>query len=496
MKTSRTVTLHGIEKLADELDRPCLLPVVSTIDGCVNPARLYFSLRQSSRPSYLLESAEGPGELARYSVIGCNPLIYTDVRCGEYKICGRQDLVQIAEKSSIKSRGEEDAIEILKEVMLLKKICVPAVSSRYVLGAVGYISYDYVRSLVDVGTHAVDDLAQPELEFMLPEMMVVFDHVARRTHYCSLMPLLDGVDVREEYGRAKSNLKELVSIGEARPRAEPKSKISMSSNLTKSEFKSKVKTAKQYIRKGDIIQAVLSRRIELNPSPPLDYFYTNLRRINPSPYMFFLDFPERSIVGSSPEILVKVEGRNVFTRPIAGTRRRGRDKADDEAMERELLADAKERAEHLMLVDLGRNDIGRVSNFGSVKISDFMSVEKYSHVQHLVTNVRGEIKKGKDAFDALRATFPAGTVTGAPKVRAMEIIDELEPTRRGIYAGAIGSFSYLGDADLAITIRTLVAERGKAHVQVGAGIVSDSVPTLEHRETENKAQALLSAAGI
>jgi anthranilate synthase component 1 len=212
--------------------------------------------------------------------------------------------------------------------------------------------------------------------------------------------------------------------------------------------------------------------------------------------MFFLDFPERSIVGSSPEILVKVEGHNVSTRPIAGTRKRGRGRDEDKEMEEELRSDGKERAEHVMLVDLGRNDIGRVSKFGSIKVTDFMGVEKYSHVQHLVTNVMGRMRDDKDAFDAFRATFPAGTVTGAPKVRAMEIIDELEPTRRGIYAGAIGSFSYSGDADLAITIRTLIVERGKGYLQVGAGIVSDSIPRREYVETENKARALLRAAGV
>jgi anthranilate synthase component 1 len=222
----------------------------------------------------------------------------------------------------------------------------------------------------------------------------------------------------------------------------------------------------------------------------------NLRKINPSPYMFFLDFPERSIVGSSPEILVRVQRKKVITRPIAGTRRRGRSKKDEKTMEKELLSDEKERAEHVMLVDLGRNDIGRVAELGSVGVTEFMKVEKYSDVQHLVSNVEGEMRRGMDSFDALRATFPAGTVTGAPKVRAMEIIEELEPTRRGIYAGAIGSFSYTGDADLAITIRTLVAQAGKGYIQVGAGIVADSVPWKEHYETENKARALLRAAGV
>ncbi len=486
---------RAIGRLTDEMTRPCLLPLVSTAPGCQDPARLYFNLRRTFQPSYLLESAEGPGELARYSVIGCNPLLYARIRGHERNFYGRQDLVEMAVDISAKSRSH-DALEVFKEVMLLRKMSTPDVSSQYMLGAVGYVSYDYVRSIVDVGNHAADDLAQPELEFMLPERMVIVDHVSRRTHYCSQMLLLEGSDVGEAYRRAETNLRELRSLRGVNPWAGPPGAMSSRSNVTKEDFEKQVKRVKQYVRAGDVIQAVLSRRIELNPCPPLERFFLNLKKVNPSPYMFFLDLPDRSIVGSSPELLVKVSGRGVTTRPIAGTRRRGKNRADALAMEKELRADEKERAEHVMLVDLGRNDLGRVSEFGSVRVTDFMDVEKYSHVQHLVSNVEGRLRRGSDAFDALRATFPAGTVTGAPKVRAMEIIDELEPTRRGVYAGAIGSFSYSGDADLAITIRTLVAERGRGYVQVGAGIVADSVPSREHYETENKAQALLCAAGV
>jgi anthranilate synthase component 1 len=480
-------------KVADEVKRPWLLPIVSTVDGCRDPARVYFGIRRVGQPSYLLESAEGPGEAARYSVIGVDPLLHVKIRNGECRLTGRQDLIDATRD---KIRGEKDALEMLKDITMLKGMGVPSVASRYMVGVVGYISYDYVRSLVDLGGNPVDDLEQPEIEFMLPERMIVFDHVEETTHYCSLMLLLNSSDIRESYEHAISSLKELADLKEVNPQTREEPRIRARSNITKSRFESHVERVKKYIRAGDVIQAVLSRRIELTPAPPLEQFYLNLKRINPSPYMFFLDFPERSIVGSSPEILVKVEKRRVVTRPIAGTRRMGKNRAEDAEMERELLADEKERAEHVMLVDLGRNDLGRVSKFGSVKVTDFMRVEKYSHVQHLITNVVGEMRDDKDAFDALRATFPAGTVTGAPKRRAMEIIDELEPTRRGIYAGAIGSFSYTGDADFAITIRTLVAEKGRAYVQVGAGIVADSVPWKEHYETENKARALLSAAGV
>ena len=490
-----TCSLKEAKRMADALDRPCLLPIASAIDGCKDLAKVYLGMRTHGRPSYLLESAEGPGEAARYSIIGCDPLLYLSMRGGVPKIGGRRDLVELAKNKAGKAkRGDE--LDVLKEAMLLKTMHAPqAVSSRYMLGAVGYIGYDFVRSLVDVGSSTLDDLSHPELEFMLPERTIIFDHVKRRTHYCSLMLLTDDSDVQKAYARALSNLKGL-GAAKRSPPPEQKTGITTKSNVKKTDFERGVEVAKEYIRAGDIIQAVLSRRIELNPAPPLGQFYTNLKRINPSPYMFFLDLPKRSIVGSSPEILVKVDGRKVATRPIAGTRRRGKTADEDKALERDLLADEKERAEHVMLVDLGRNDIGRVSEFGTVNVTEFMKVEKYSHVQHLVTNVVGRLRRDKDAFDALRATFPAGTVTGAPKVRAMEIIEELEPTRRGVYAGAIGSFSYTGDADLAITIRTLVAERGRGYIQVGAGIVADSVPWKEHYETENKARALLAAAGV
>jgi len=489
-------SLRGIETLADGLGRPCLIPLVHTTHSCPNPAKFYFNLRRTSWSSYLLESAEGPGEDARYSVIGCDPLLHIKVRGSACEVNGRQDLVDLSREFMSKSRGNEDALEVFKKGMLVKKMKVSEPSSRYMLGVVGYLSYDLVRSFVDIGSDTLNDLNQPQLEFMLPERMVIFDHIAHKTRYCSLLLLLEDSDLQEAYEQAESGLKELVIKNEVNPQSWAGDKISARSNVTKGKYEDHVNRIKRYIRAGDVIQAVLSRRIELTPSPPLERFFLNLRKLNPSPYMFFLDFPERSIVGSSPEILVKVNGRRVVTRPIAGTRPRGKSKADEKIMEMELRADEKERAEHIMLVDLGRNDLGRVAKFGSVRVTSFMDVEKYSHVQHLVTSIEGELQDGDDAFDALRATFPAGTVTGAPKVRAMEIIEELEPTRRGIYAGAIGSFSYMGDADLAIAIRTLIAEQGKGYVQVGAGIVADSLPSREYSETMNKARALLCAAGV
>ncbi len=257
-----------------------------------------------------------------------------------------------------------------------------------------------------------------------------------------------------------------------------------------------MKRAKEYIYAGEIFQVVLSQRFEVPFSGDPFEVYLALKKINPSPYMYCLELEDKAIVGSSPEILVRVEGRKVVTRPIAGTRPRGKDVVEDEALAREMLNDEKERAEHVMLVDLGRNDIGKVARFGSVTVDEFMSIEKYSHVQHMVSNVVGELREDKDAFDALEACFPAGTVSGAPKVRAMQIIEELEPTRRGIYAGAVGYFSFSGDMDFAIAIRTIVFQNGKAYVQAGAGIVADSVPEREYEETRNKGRGMLRAIAM
>ena len=269
-----------------------------------------------------------------------------------------------------------------------------------------------------------------------------------------------------------------------------------SSNITRKEFMSNVEVARDYIYSGDIVQVVLSQRLETESTGDKFLIYRNLKEINPSPYMYYLDFGVRKIVGSSPEMLARVEGRRVETYPIAGTRPRGKTPEEDEKLEREMLADEKERAEHVMLVDLGRNDVGRVAKYGTVKVTKFMEVEKYSHVQHMVSEVTGELKRGMDEFDAFQSIFPAGTVSGAPKVRAMEIIDELEPTKRGIYSGAVGYFSFNGNIDTAITIRTIVFERDKAYIQAGAGIVADSKPENEYIETMNKAKGMLKALEV
>jgi anthranilate synthase component 1 len=466
-------------------ERPDISLHIHTRDRVYDPASLYFSIRRSERPSFLLQSAAGPGENARYSVIGYRPLLYVRIEENRIHLDGDPAFVEYANRRA----GSGDSISRLKQAMGFGDLNAPPADPRYALSCVGYISYDFVRELVPLGGTPQDDTSHPVLEFMLPSRVIVIDHLFHKTHFVCASFRGSEIDVRQE-------MEKMMSVRSRKPSAGGGTKTELKENMNSSDFASAVRKAKNYIRRGDAIQIVLSRRIELSPVPDLERFYMNLISINPSPYMFFLDYLGAKVVGSSPEILVRVQGRNVITRPIAGTRRRGHTPADEHAMERDLLSDEKERAEHVMLVDLGRNDLGRVSEFGSVRVTEFMRVEKYSHVQHLVSHVVGRLRPECDAFDAFRVTFPAGTVTGAPKVRAMEIIDELEPTRRGIYAGAVGSFSFTGDADLAITIRTLIANDRRALIQVGAGVVADSVPWKEYYETQNKARALLVAAGV
>ncbi len=474
-----------MRKLAAEAGGPCIAPVTVTRRGLHDPAGIYFTVRRSSSPSFLLESAEGPAKATRYSIVGFDPILHLRVEGG-----GR---VRISGQPLGPVNGRGDSLDILRRAAAIGSLPAPRIPLRYQAACFGFISYDFVRESVSLGEKAADDLLHPVLEFILPSCLIVFDHERAETTFACVLVADGGRNLEEKVALARKKLGRMMEIRPSRPGRGPRPER-VRSNVPRRGFEEGVRLAKEYIRAGDIIQVVLSRRLEMEPAPHPEEFYHRLRSINPSPYMFFLDFPERMVVGSSPELLVRVSGREVITRPIAGTRRRR--PGEDERLGKELLEDEKERAEHVMLVDLGRNDIGRVCQFGSVRVKEFMKVERYSHVQHLVSTVAGRLRRGEDAFDALRATFPAGTVTGAPKVRAMEIIEELEPVRRGIYAGSVGSFSYTGDADLAITIRTMVIQNGRGYVQVGAGIVADSVPWKEYYETENKARALLSAAGL
>jgi anthranilate synthase component 1 len=412
---------------------------------------------------------EGPEKIAEYSFIGFDPSLVVVVKDGKAEVHNRIE----DEKDLGKTN---DPLLVVKE--FLGKFSVPLKNFRFIGGAVGYFSYDAVRYWETLPEITLDDLKFPDMEMAIFNDGIIFDHKNNRAFY---------------YYRGENRLCEILDLINEDHSTKPLQYSKPEVNIEKEKFGEIVAKAKDYIVSGDIFQVVLSKRYSFKFDGDLIGFYKALREINPSPYMYFLKMGSRQIVGSSPEMLVRVEGETVETFPIAGTRPRVNDPERDEALAKEMLADPKECAEHIMLVDLARNDIGKVSGFGTVHVPEFMRVYKYSHVQHIVSRVIGKLRKNCDCYDALRAVFPAGTVSGAPKIRAMEIIEEAEPFRRGPYAGAVGYFSYNGNADFAITIRTLVAEKDKGYIQVGAGIVADSIPEKEWFETEHKAKALFKA---
>ncbi len=406
--------------------------------------------------------------MSQYSFIGFDPALTIKIKNGEAV-------------TRNETTGEEEREKVTEPLAVIEKTIKnrPGFKEqRFVGGAVGYISYDAVRCWERLPERALDDQKFPDVEVGVFDDGIVYDHRNKQAFY---------------YYLNKNRLAEIDKLLTGPNDHETLSHKQLRVNIAKEHFEKAVEKAKEYVTAGDIFQVVLSKRYDFRIRGDLIGFYRNLRKINPSPYMYFLKSGERQIVGSSPEMLVRVENRVVETFPIAGTRPHVKNPTENRRLTEELLADPKERAEHVMLVDLGRNDIGKVSKFGSVHLPEFMNVHQYSHVQHIVSRVVGDLRDEFDCYDALRAVFPAGTVSGAPKVRAMEIIEELEPTRRGPYAGAVGYFSYNGNADFAITIRTLVANGDKAHIQVGAGIVADSDPEREWFETEHKARALIKA---
>ena len=427
--------------------------------------------------SFLLESVVGGQRLARYSFIGTEP----------YRVL------------TTKGEDKTDPLPVIAQELNKYKIVPVSDLPRFCGGAVGYLGYETVTRFEELPSPDPDPLSLPESLFMFVDTMLVFDHVTHKIKVLSYARL-DG-DIEEAYQKAVDKIDDLVNrlsqplqpSQQMKAATRPMNNYKLSSNFSKEEFEESVLKIKQYITEGEAIQVVLSQRL-VQPTDVAPFeIYRALRTINPSPYMFFLDFTDFHIIGASPEILVRVEEDAVMTRPLAGTRPRGKSPTEDAMLEQELRSDEKERAEHIMLVDLGRNDIGRVSEPGTVEVSDLMDVERYSHVMHLVTHVQGRLQRDLTAFDALRACFPAGTVSGAPKIRAMEIIAELEPEKRGPYAGAVGYFSFSGNMDMAIAIRTMVMTKGVAYVQAGGGIVYDSVPEREFEESMNKAKALLKA---
>ncbi|RJQ33006.1 MAG: anthranilate synthase component I [Actinobacteria bacterium] len=478
-------TLKDFKKLAKEHN---LIPVYREIVADLEtPVSAFLKLGESDY-SFLLESVEGAQRYARYSFLGNNPYLVVTIGNRKAKVKGQVNKV---------IDNVVDPLVTIKELLSPYKPAHIEGLPPFQGGAVGYLGYDNIRYFEDIPKSGKSDLDVPETIFVFTDNLLVFDHLKHKIKVV-VNAHIKG-DVEEVYNQTLKKIDKIIGeLSRSIPSVQikdfsNKKEVNISSNLSEQQFIDMVEKAKDYIVAGDIIQVVLSQRFEAKIEVPSFDVYRVLRTLNPSPYMYYLKFDGFKLVGSSPEPLVKVEGYDVVTRPIAGTRRRGIDAAEDAKFEIELLNDEKEKAEHLMLVDLGRNDLGRVSEPGTVEVTDFMFVEKYSHVMHMVSNVVGKLEKDKNAFDALRSVFPAGTVSGAPKIRAMEIIDELEPTLRGPYAGAIGYFSYSGDLDTCIAIRTILIKDSTAYIQAGAGIVYDSDPKAEYKESINKAKALLKA---
>ncbi len=435
-----------------------------------SPLEIFSKLYSQHENAYILESIEGPEKLSQYSFIGFSPAATITIKKGQATTLNKRN----GDKQT--SKVDEPLSAISKTLQTLPGF----LDQRFVGGAVGYIGYDTIRYWEKLPEKTVDDQNFPDIKVGIFDDGIVYDHRNKKAFYY----YINENRLEEINKQLKQDTKESLECKQ------------LGVNISKEKFEDAVKTAKEYVTAGDIFQVVLSKRYDFQIKGSLIGFYRNLRKINPSPYMYFVKSGEHQIVGSSPEMLARVENRKVETFPIAGTRPHVNDPTENKRLTDELLTDPKERAEHVMLVDLGRNDIGKVSKFGSIHLPEFMQVHQYSHVQHIVSRVVGDLKDECNSYDALRAVFPAGTVSGAPKVRAMEIIEELEPTRRGPYAGAVGYFSYNGNADFAITIRTLVANGENAYLQVGAGIVADSVPENEWFETEHKGRALMKALEV
>jgi len=467
-----------------------LIPVYAEILADTETPVSSFSKIMHFDYAYLLESVEGGERIGRYSFLGGNPSLV-------FKSKGKN--IELLEGKRLrKFRTKQTPMDELKKLLNKYKFVRVKGLPRFCGGFVGYMGYDMVRFFEKIPDRNKDNLKLHDSVFMLTDTILIFDHIDQKLKIVSNAHVKKSAS--KAYDEATRKIEKIKDIlrGETRLREREslcrEHKTVINSNFTKSGFEKSVKKAKGYIRKGDIIQAVLSQRFEVKLKHASGFnVYRALRSINPSPYMYYIRVKDVEVVGSSPELLVRCENGTVETRPIAGTRRRGADEKEDKALAKELLGDPKERAEHIMLVDLGRNDLGRISQSGTIRLPEFMIIEKYSHVMHIVSSVIGKLKKGKDSFDVMAATFPAGTVTGAPKIRAMEIIDELENVRRGIYAGCVGYFSFSGNLDTCITIRTIVIKKNKAYIQAGAGIVADSNPAREYRETENKAKALIGA---
>lgn len=506
LQSGRTAIVPSREEFARLAGEATLIPIYTeVIADTETPVSALLKLGDAPF-RFILESVERGERLGRYSFVGNTASLVFKSK-GNKVYLGRPSHGESEEGCApeivYSQREVDDPLDALRELFQAYRPAPVPGLPRFYGGAVGYLSYDMVRFFERLPDANPDPVDAPEAYFIFTDLVLIFDHL-QRTLKIVVNAHVDGRPPELVYDEAVLRIQETLSRLERQTAPLPALVVSgkhvdgaqapgLRSNFERAAFENAVRACKEYIRAGDIFQVVLSQRFEVPiKAAPID-LYRVLRAVNPSPYMYCLQFPDLAVVGSSPEVMVQAENGVARLRPIAGTRPRGKTEAEDEALAQELLHDAKEIAEHVMLVDLGRNDLGRVCEHGSVRVDEMMVIEKYSHVMHIVSNVVGRLAAGRDPFDLLRATFPAGTVSGAPKIRAMEIIDELEPVRRGLYAGAIGYFGYSGNMDSCIAIRTALIKDGIAYIQAGAGIVADSDPAREYEESLNKARAMLKA---
>jgi anthranilate synthase component I len=504
-------SLERFVELARDAD---FVPVYrELLSDALSPVQAFARLDRGEAAG-LFESVIGGEKVGRYSFVASDPFLLLEAR-GAHVTIRRRTGARSASKGEQSTSNDgwqqeqlesPNPLETLRQQIQAVRVAHLPELPPFIGGAVGYAGYDTVRYVERLPNAPPDDRGLPDLAFGLFDHMVVFDNVRKTVHVLVLADLrgADGDEIVRRYHTACRRVDDYIdalhepsdSLRLADIDARGEVHLNYRSNFTQPQFEDAVRKCVEYIRAGDVFQVVISQRLEVDFTVPPFELYRTLRVVNPSPFMFYLRMPGATLVGSSPEIMVRVVDGKATVRPLAGTRRRGASEEEDNRLAAELLADPKECAEHVMLVDLGRNDVGRVAQFGTVEISDVMVIERYSHVMHITSNVTGQLREDCDAFDALAACLPAGTVSGAPKVRAMEIIDEIEPHRRGPYAGAVGYIDFAGNMDTCIALRTVVVQNEKAYVQAGAGIVADSVPALEFQETLNKARGLLKAIEV
>ena len=471
-----------------------LIPIYQELLMDLETPLSFFKRLERDRYAFLLESVEGSERWARYSFLGSRPRLV-------FKSRGKQ--VEITEDGRKRKLDSEMPLHTLKKLVGNYRPVTVAGVPPFFGGALGYVAYDAVEQFHRIGNNKKSPFDAPEIFFLFVQTLIAFDNLKHTIKIIENVHLESGTNLRTAYEEASEKIRKIISSLQKKPRGiEPrelsngKAQKQFRSNLNRDGFREAVIKAKEYIQAGDIIQTVLCQRLEAETVADAFEIYRALRFINPSPYMFYLELEDLRIIGSSPETMVRLTGDTIELRPIAGTRPRGATPEEEQTLEADLLADPKERAEHIMLVDLGRNDVGRIAEIGSVEVNELMGIERYSHVIHIVSNVRGKLAADKSPFDLFVSAFPAGTVSGAPKIRAMQIISELEPEKRGLYAGAIGYFGYNGNLDTCIVIRTIVMKGSKVFINAGAGIVADSDPDMEYQETLNKARAMFRAVEL